>query len=619
MQKMSRLYTKEMAKVNRGKSSARLRVGLVDLDASTTLTTLIGSAPESFSRIESAVYENGVPTRVYATLEPGRMRLDGSQIILPRENPTAQGYVSAALSGANCAYAAPPTVNITFSKTHRVAGLTFVFDKAAGDYPASFRIEAWRGTKLLLTENARPTAPAFVSGNKITNFDRLRFTWLTSNVPYRRARLQQIIFGIGLLIDGAKLISVDKTAEVDPLSRRLPVDGFSFVIDNFDGAYDPDNPNNHWELLELQSPIWLQYGQHITEGLLWGDSRHQRWEDAETRTWGAARFGGTTEVVDGGRYYLTAKPQCDADTAHFEGVTILGRMKEPFLKGRLQTSTLYALAEAVLLDADLPLLDAGQRPWKLWNGLKSITTSAPLPNKSGAECLQLIAHAACAVLFVDRDGYIRIEPISSVQNDLALDFATQSAQPTVEKTPTVRSVACKYYLYKTDGEETELFNSKFNVSGTASLFLAFSGASVVTSVTVVGAAEKHDTYVYGMRVYLTGNGEAAVIIKGKALVSAASSVYVDVPDADEHGSIETVTNPLLTNAAHARNVAHWVGAYLARRNAYSFAFRGDPALDPLDAVYTQSRYVAQFRATLLHCETHFDGTLSGNAVVKRLG
>lgn len=613
------LYQKEIRANPRGNAMARVRLGLMDLDAKTTVTQLAGSTNADFSRIGSALYDDGIPQTVYATFEQGRMRLDKSQIILPAENPQAQGWVSAQLSGADGVYANPPCVDISFSKIHRVVALTFVFDRAAGDWPSDFLIEAWRGQTKILTEQARPTAAEFVSANKIENFDRLRFTWHASAKPYRRARLQQILFGIGIILDGTLLQQVTQNAETDPLSRRLPKNDVSFSILNLNGVYNPDDPSSYWELMEQQSPIWLQWGQEIRTGLTWGDMRLQTWESLETSTWGAILRGGYTEIVDGGRYYLTAQPTLQGDTASFSGHTVLDRMQQPFLKTIWQPQTLYALAESVLLDAELPLLDEDMRPWKLWDGLRTLTTSAYLPKTSGANCLQLIANAACCALFVDRDGYIRIQPAPQEIHACALDFNMQTGgNPSVEKTPTVRSVACKTYTYQPSGEETELHKMTYNVSGTSSLFIEFPSPSTEIVIEVTGASETHELYVHGVRLHLVGSGSAAVLIRGKRLESSSSNVYVSLDNADENGSIETVANPLITDTNAARTLARHTANYLARRTAYLFTHRGDPAIDPLDNIHTQSRYDADFPATVVRSETKFNGMLTASSVVKRL-
>lgn len=636
MEQISVLYKKEMARDLRGETSMRVRLGLIDLDAATTITGLTGSAPAAFSRIASTTQENAVPVRVYATFEPARMRLDGSQIIMPAENPCAEGYVSAALAGADGTFAQPPVIDIAFFKTHKVAALTFTFDRAGGGWPSLFRIEAWRGTQKLLTENAAPTTAEFVSGSSITNFDRLRLTFLRSAKLFQRARLQQIMFGVGLVMDGTTLQTLTRTEEVDPLSRRLPVGKFSFSIDNTDAKYNPDDPSKIWDLMELQSPIWLQYGQEIREGLRWRDGLGQTWAEAELRTWRAALFGGTVEIVNGGRYYLTSQPTVQNDTASFEAHTILDRMTQPFLLSTWragQVQTLYDLAVSVLQSADLPLLDAGQVPWRLWSGLRNLTTAAHLPKTSGASCLQLIAHAARCVLFVDRNGYIRIEPAPQEPQDYALDFEVQTdGPPQVEKTPTVRSVACKRYTYAPANDEpTELHRMTYNVSGAASLFVEFSGASteltleVLPPETAEGAPPAVtnvtgtlEPYVFGARINLAGVGEAQVVVRGRSLKASSTAHYYDIPGADEHGSIEHVENPIVTDSAMANALAKWSGMYFARRAAYTCACRGEPALNILDTIQTQSLYDNAFLATVVQTELSFDGTLSGRTIVKRI-
>lgn len=50
---------------------------------------------------------------------------------------------------------------------------------------------------------------------------------------------------------------------------------------------------------------------------------------------------------------------------------------------------------------------------------------------------------------------------------------------------------------------------------------------------------------------LTGSGEAVVTVTGRKLESSARTVTAPVESPDENGSVETLDNPLITDAAHA--------------------------------------------------------------------
>ncbi|MEG2454596.1 MAG: hypothetical protein RSB20_06990, partial [Clostridia bacterium] len=83
--------------------------------------------------------------------------------------------------------------------------------------PSEIIIEAWNSGKKLLSETAHPTNFTFVSASAISDFDELSITFIKSNVPFRRARLSQIIFGVGITIRPEELIQLSQCSEVDPL------------------------------------------------------------------------------------------------------------------------------------------------------------------------------------------------------------------------------------------------------------------------------------------------------------------------------------------------------------------------------------------------------------------
>ncbi|MEG0339643.1 MAG: hypothetical protein RR573_06960 [Oscillospiraceae bacterium] len=616
MEKTSELYNLEMSKDLRGETSVNIKFGVIDVDAASTVLSIIANNNIFYSNPHSTIYEC-VSTKSYATFEKGRIKADGSQLVVPRTNPITQGYVSEIMSGADCVYSILPSINFKFSKTHTVKALSFTFDAAAKDYPSELIIEAWNSGKKLLSETAHPINFTFVSASAISDFDELSITFIKSNVPFRRARLSQIIFGVGITIRPEELIQLSQCSEVDPLSRRLPKLSLDFTLNNVDMLYNPENANGFWDLMGEQTPLWLSYSQKIYSGMTWGDLKAQMWATLELFTWQQLFSGGYTETINGGRYYLTAEPESISINSKFTANTVLARMTEKYLFGTLETCNLYDLAVKVLEAAELPLLDNGQKPWKLWKGLKDIFSAAPMPNKPGAECLQLIAGAACCCLYVDRLGYIRIEPLSTDVYALKLGLDTQIGSAKIEKTSTVKSVNCKYYSYYADKDATELAKLSFNVRGTASVFIEFQSPATDICVSVTGATETHDTFVYGIRLNLVGNGNADVVISGKALSSSTANAYVSISGAEENASIKTISNPLITDSAAARKIAKFVSEYVKLRISSEFAYRGNPELDVLDTVCGESEFTGDFNGLVLHNEIKYDGTLFGKAVLKR--
>src|SRR5690606_3509670 len=151
---------------------------------------------------------------------------------------------------------------------------------------------------------------------------------------------------------------------------------------------NPDNQAGISKYLAERQEIQVRYGYKIGSGIEW---------------------------IPGGTFYLSGwdAPQ-NGLYATFEARDILEFMNGIFMKGlyRPDGISLKALAEEVLLDAGLPERKDGLPPWKLHESLDDIYTVAPLPLVRHSECLQMIANAAGCAMYVDREGFLRIEPIT---------------------------------------------------------------------------------------------------------------------------------------------------------------------------------------------------------------
>lgn len=627
MQRTSSAYRREQNLTFSGPVLMKITFGLVDADAAAT-STVTATAGLPFSTPTTIVYEEGTPERVYATLEPGRMLADGRQLIPPRNTPQMQreGFVSTALSDGQGAFASPPTITIGFTKTHTVPALSFTFDRATGDYPAQLRIRAWRKGEFIVDKIVEPTSADYTADGEIERFDKLEISFLSTVKPYRRARLQQLMFGVGMMFDNRLIQSANQKLEVDPITRRLPQNTFSFSLVNTNlisgetqNLYDPDNPKGVWKYIEQRSPIKVEYGQQITQGIPWGDAYSQTWGDLELATWGGLMNGGFVEWMPGGRYYLNAAPTVNGLYAKFTAFDVMGLMGGSYYKGYYdgQPHSLYSLAEGVLLDAALPQIYADRPPWTLWEGLRDIYTTAPLPVKSHKELLQLIAHAACSVLYTDRDGILQIKPPPTEQYDLALSFDSTMGQPKATKIPTLYRVDCPVYSHMVEAESKELHSGEYWAEGETKLHISF-GMAIVDNITVEGAElTEQQRYAQAVDLTITGSGTATVKIMGRGITTGKSLVSSVVPKGDENGVVEVLDNPLITAVNTAAAVANWVRDYLMYRTTYEFNSRGSPECDPLDIVQLESAFDSGFPAEILKNEVAFDGSISGKMICKK--
>ena len=638
MQPVSEAYKREMRKQWLGEAGVRIRFGVVDVDAATTIDARADSGHVLWSNLETPFYEEAVPNTTYATLEPGRMRADGRQLVAPAPGDAmrGEGYVSQVVSGADGAFSPAPFLHLHFSKTHTAPGLTFVFDRSTGDYPSRLRVVAKRGGTVLLDKVYTPTGAEFETADALARFDDLTLTFLATSPARRRARLQQLRFGLGIVFTGQSIAKTSQKMDTDPITRRLPKNTFNFSVVNFNrltgdvnGIYSPDNPAGIWKYIDQQNPIEAEYSQLLTDGLLWGDVKPQPWAELELNTWDKLRRGGTVQTLKAGRYYLTGQPTVNGLLADFKAQDLLSFADGSYYRGVYapQGRSLYELAEDVLRDAALPLIFADADPWRLWEGLKDIKTTAPLPVKKHKDCLQLIAHAGHCALYTNREGYICIQPVPTADTKRALDFSYILEEPKVTKVATLQAVECKAYSYFPEEKVSDLHKGTYELDGPATLHVTYSLAQADEPV-AVGAE------VVGARCYaraadvtlrpLSGQGKATVELKipGRKLTDTATVARAAVADADENGSVETLDNPLVTSRAEALVVAAWVRDYLLNRSTYEFSTRGNPELDPLDNVTFESQFkqAADERSpgVVLVNEIAFSGGLSSKMTVKRM-
>ena len=142
MQNVSSAF-QEAIQAPQRQTAVKIAFGIYDLTAKGDAQ---GSANESqsFSSPQQVLDDVKTLPHKYATLEPGRWRLDGTFLCFPdAPEEEAMGYWSNSMSNVAGAFSAAPTVMITFGSNHSSLGLTFYFDTLTGDCCKDFTV-LWR-------------------------------------------------------------------------------------------------------------------------------------------------------------------------------------------------------------------------------------------------------------------------------------------------------------------------------------------------------------------------------------------------------------------------------------------------------------------------------------------
>lgn len=634
MQRTSALYRAEVAKPIAAQGYIRITFGVTDTDAAATCGPVETTAGTFYSQAQRMLREDA-PKTSYATFEPGRMRLDKGLRIPPHPGEggvQGEGFVSAGMSGADGRFAEEdaPALRLEFSRPHTVPGFTFTFDEVCGEWPCEMLLRATLAGETVLEARYEPNAAVYTTPDAAERFDGLEVRFLKTAKPWRRVRVQQLMFGFGLVFENGQVEKAVQRLEVDPIGRRLPVNVLEFAVVNVNPLtgggdsylYDPDNAQGIYRYISEQNPVKVEYGQYLPGGMRWSDAYAGSWGGLEANGWKAVREGGVTEWIPGGRYYLTGQPVVDGLTARFKARDALSALEGVYRRGRYapEGRSLYRLALDVLEDSGLAPFGSGV-PWKLWEGLAEITSCAPLPVKKHRECLQLIAHAGCCVLYTDREGYIRIEPAGCEEEDFRLDFDQMLGRPKVSQIPTLLAVECPAYSYAPEADESELHRQEYEVDGELTVRMSYEQAAQLRAEAAgdgVALAEAR-LYAAEAELVLRGRGKAEVTVLGKKLQRSGRTVTAPVESPDENGSVEALDNPLVTEAANALAVAEWVRDWLLLRNTYEFEYRGSPEVDAGDVITLESQF-APFAAParVLKNELTFAGGLRGKMAAKRM-
>lgn len=306
--------------------------------------------------------------------------------------------------------------------------------------------------------------------------------------------------------------------------------------------------------------------------------------------------------------------------------------KSTYQPGQVQQNvSLYTLAEQVLQDAGLepgkyaidPALQSIIVPW------------AWLSPTSHREALRIIAEAALAVVYADRDGVVRIETLGSVPSEPVLEITDndyfpplqapsrqdQVANEIVVTTQPLKPADTPEEVYRSTtpisvpAGQTVTVKAKYNqppvIESTASLDNPPAGVSI-TSVTY---------YAWGAEVTIQNtsgsNADVTLVITGKPLsVQGGEQVIVrDEASIIENGVLryEFPVNPLVQTLAQAQAIAN---ALLASakdpRRDIEVEWMGNPALELGDRVTVVGQDVYVIRQ-----EIDWAGALSARLTGRR--
>jgi len=171
--------------------------------------------------------------------------------------------------------------------------------------------------------------------------------------------------------------------------------------------------------------------------------------------------------------------------------------------------------------------------------------------------------------------------------DYTIDYQDMSASPTAIAADKIKDIKVTYYEYNY-GDSAKKISTTRAVIGTN--IVEFNNPCHSYSLSYKngesGTLSIVDSGAYFVEFTSTINAE--VDINGTEFVVSSKDVVGHVR---EVGTDKTATNKLIDNYDDAVNEVGWLSEYFANDIDYSISYRGEPALDPDDLIYTENKYV----------------------------
>lgn len=587
MQSVSQAWKDNHEQTLVGESFVEITMTMLDPEAYEDATATDNGALDisNTAQTVSEVDKDIVP---YATLERNLWVLNGGRKIVPVSNYGDCGFISKSFAETNAIFPTPPVLTMSFSGVQHnlIQGVTIEWGTAYDEYAVDFTVTAYNGDTVIGTKEViGNTDIKSIVYMDIVEYDRITITVTKWCLPYRRARISNILPGVEVSYSKNDLFSFSHKQSVDPISAELPKAEISFSIDNSDNSYNPNNTEGLSKYLIEQQEIEVRYGFKIEDSVEW---------------------------IKCGTFYMSEwDAQQNGMTAEFTARDLLEFMSNTYRKGLYNPNgtSLYDLATDVLTDANLPLLKNGLVRWVIDESLKDIYTVAPLPLDTHANCLQLIANAGGCVIHPDRNGILCIEKLSPSETDYSISSFNSYSKPEITLSKPLKQVDVKCYSYNLGDTYEELYKGTITINGTKEIWITYSSTATDVSASVSGGTFVPIAYYSNACVLsVTGSGNVTITVGGKPINS--SSVMVTI-ESGISGETISVDNSLITNQDMALMVGANVEEYMRNRKVISTSWRADPRLDALDVIDNENEYGTD-KVIITNVEYSYNGAFKGS-------
>ena len=589
----SKNMIEQLKKPKRNLGFLKVKFNIVDPETNPDLSS---NSEEIFSDLDN-IKETTIPqTKNYATLEKNFWLLNDSQPIYGSEE-LEQTYVSSYMSDKNCLFSDKACITLTSSVYLTTLGLTMVFDSIDKNYAKKLKVKAYRDSTMIMdkdyTLNSYSDRLIFADNEELVRWNKIEIYFIESSLPYRRIRINQLLFGIMETYTDENLISAESKEKTTMINSELPTHTFKFTIDNMNKLFNPDNPQGWYRYILQQQPISYEWGYQLDDG--------------------------TIEWILGGKMLLTGSVEVGENQVSFSTTSLINYLTKVYKKGVYKSSgrSLYDLAVDVLEDSNI---DSSQ--YNLWSGLKLIKTDAPLPKLEARQLLQIIATTGNCILFTNRENVINIQPFNYVLNPDGMSYDFITSNPVVKVQSELHNTIIYINHYSKEDNVSELFkNESLEITGTKTIEIEYDLATDISATITGGTIVSANYYGRYAILKITNTGEDTISLKvsGKKI---NNSQTIDSKQFNDDGENIEYKNDLITQMVESSKetkLKDFIGNWYNNRNIYSFENRGDIVKDTREIIPIETDFSNSLIGYLVENNINYDGAWSGNSVVVKVG
>jgi hypothetical protein len=589
----SKNMIEQLKKPKRNLGFLKVKFNIVDPETNPDLSS---NSEEIFSDLDN-IKETAIPqSKNYATLEKNFWLLNDSQPIYGSEE-LEQTYVSSYMSDKNCLFSDKACITLTSSVYLTTLGLTMVFDSIDKNYAKKLKVKAYRDSTMIMDKDYTLSSYSdrliFADNEELVRWNKIEIYFIESSLPYRRIRVNQLLFGIMETYTDENLISAESKEKTTMINSELPTHTFKFTIDNMNKLFNPDNPQGWYRYILQQQPISYEWGYQLDDG--------------------------TIEWILGGKMLLTGSVEVGENQVSFSTTSLINYLTKVYKKGVYNSSgrSLYDLAVDVLEDSNI---DSSQ--YNLWSGLKSIKTDAPLPKLEARQLLQIIATTGNCILFTNRENVINIQPFNYVLNPDGMSYDFITSNPVVKVQSELHNTIIYINHYSKEDNVSELFkNESLEITGTKTIEIEYDLATDISATITGGTIVSANYYGRYAMLKITNTGENTISLKvsGKKI---NNSQTIDSKQFNDDGENIEYKNDLITQMVESSKetkLKDFIGNWYNNRNIYSFENRGDIVKDTREIIPIETDFSNSLIGYLVENNINYDGAWSGNSVVVKVG